>query len=224
MYLTAYRTAFCQDVYKRQVSSSIVGILYNIQLMRMIGESGVAAYSVMMYVDFVFVATFIGFSIGTAPIVSYQYGAGNTKELKNIFRKNLFVIGAASVLMVLLSECLSYPLSYAFVGYSPQLLDMTVHGFRLFALSYFCCGINIYASSFFTALCNGLISAVLAFMQMCIRDSLYTAWYGYIPAVRKAPAPAALPTQSAPQDGPLSPGILYPFASVLWFECPALLP
>ena len=147
------------------VSSSIVGILYNIQLMRMIGEAGVAAYSVMMYVDFVFVATFIGFSIGTAPIVSYQYGAGNTKELKNIFRKSLFVIGAASVLMVLLSECLSYPLSYAFVGYSPQLLDMTVHGFRLFALSYFFCGINIYASSFFTALCNGLISAVLAFMR-----------------------------------------------------------
>lgn len=147
------------------ISSSIVGILYNIQLMRLIGEQGVAAYSVMMYVDFVFVATFLGFSIGSAPIVSYHYGAGNHPELKNVFRKSMTVILCTSVAMVILSELLSRPLSSAFVGYNAELLEMTVHGFRLFALCYLFCGINIYASSFFTALCNGALSALISFLR-----------------------------------------------------------
>ena len=147
------------------ISSSVVGILYNIQLMRLIGEQGVAAYSVMMYVDFVFVATFLGFSIGSAPIVSYHYGADNHPELKNVFRKSMTVILCTSVAMVILSELLSRPLSSAFVGYNAELLEMTVHGFRLFALCYLFCGINIYASSFFTALCNGALSALISFLR-----------------------------------------------------------
>ena len=147
------------------ISASVIGILYNIQLMRIIGESGVAAYSVMMYVDFVFVAAFLGFSAGSAPIVSYQYGAGNHQELHNIFRKSLTVIGITSVAMVAVSEGVSHPLSVAFVGYNQQLLDMTVGGFRIFALCYLFCGINIYASSFFTALCNGMVSALLSFTR-----------------------------------------------------------
>lgn len=147
------------------ISASIVGILYNVQLMRLIGEQGVAAYSVMMYVDFVFVATFLGFSIGSAPIVSYHYGAGNHPELKNVFRKSMAVILCTSVAMVILSELLSRPLSSAFVGYNAELLEMTVHGFRLFALCYLFCGINIYASSFFTALCNGALSALISFLR-----------------------------------------------------------
>lgn len=147
------------------ISSSVVGILYNIQLMRLIGEQGVAAYSVMMYVDFVFVATFLGFSIGSAPIVSYHYGAGNHPELKNVFRKSMAVILCTSAAMVVLSELLSRPLSSAFVGYNAELLEMTVHGFRLFALCYLFCGINIYASSFFTALCNGALSALISFLR-----------------------------------------------------------
>ena len=147
------------------ISASIVGILYNIQLMRLIGEQGVAAYSVMMYVDFVFVATFLGFSIGSAPIVSYHYGAGNHPELKNVFRKSMTVILCTSVAMVILSELLSRPLSSAFVGYNAELLEMTLHGFRLFALCYLFCGINIYASSFFTALCNGALSALISFLR-----------------------------------------------------------
>ena len=147
------------------ISASVVGILYNIQLMKLIGEAGVAAYSVMMYVDFVFVATFLGFSMGSAPIISYQYGAQNRSELKSVFRKSLTVVGIASVAMVVISEFLSRPLASAFVGYDPQLLEMTVHGFRLFALCYFFCGINIYASAYFTALCNGAVSAFISFMR-----------------------------------------------------------
>lgn len=147
------------------LSTSLVSILYNIQLMRMIGELGVAAYSVMMYIDFAFSAAFLGFSMGSAPIVSYHYGAGSHAELRSVFRKSLTVIAAFSLAMVLLSELLSRPLARAFVGYHPELLEMTVHGFRLFALNYLFCGVTIYSSSFFTALCNGAISALLSFLR-----------------------------------------------------------
>ena len=147
------------------ISSSIVSILYNLQLMRLIGETGVAAYSVMMYVDFVFLAAFLGFSVGSAPIVSFHYGADNRSELKSVFRKSAVIIGVTAVVMVTASELLSHPLSSAFVGYDPDLLEMTVHGFRLFALNYLFCGVNIYASAFFTALCNGLISALISFAR-----------------------------------------------------------
>lgn len=147
------------------LSSSVVGILYNLQLMRMIGESGVAAYSVMMYVDFAFVAAYLGFSMGSGPIVSYHYGAANHSELQSVFRKSLTIIAVASAVMVVASELLSRPLALSFVSYSPELLEMTVHGFRLFALCYLFCGLNIYASAFFTALCNGAISALLSFLR-----------------------------------------------------------
>ena len=147
------------------ISASIVGILYNIRLMDLIGELGVAAYSVMMYLDFVFVAAFLGFSIGSAPIVSYHYGADNRQELKNVFRTSGRVIAVTSVLMVGASEALSRPLSAAFVGYNGALLEMTVHGLRLFALNYLFCGVNIYASAFFTALCNGAVSAFISFLR-----------------------------------------------------------
>ena len=147
------------------LSSSIVGVLYNLQLMHMIGPSGVAAYSVMMYVDFIFVAAFLGFSMGSGPIVSFHYGAANHRELQSVFKKSMVIISTASLVMVTASELLSRPLSMAFVGYNPQLLEMTVHGFRLFALSYLFCGFGIYGSAFFTALCNGVISALLSFLR-----------------------------------------------------------
>ena len=147
------------------ISASVVGILYNIRLMDLLGEPGVAAHSVMMYVDFVFVAAFLGFSMGSAPIVSYHYGAENHDELKNIFRRSGVIIAVTSVVMVAASEVLSRPLSAAFVGYSPELLELTTHGFRIFALCYLFCGLNIYASAFFTALCNGALSALIAFTR-----------------------------------------------------------
>lgn len=150
------------------ISASLVGILFNIQLMHIIGETAVAAHSVMMYVDFVFTSAFLGFSLGSAPIISYHYGANNQTELKNVFRKCMMIVGITSLLMVLASEILSRPLSLAFVGYDPALLEMTVHGFRLFALCYFFCGIDIYASAFFTALSNGLVSSLISFLRSLV--------------------------------------------------------
>lgn len=150
------------------ISASVVSILYNHQLMRLIGEQGVAAFSVMMYVDFAFAATFLGFSMGSAPIVSFHYGAENHDELHSVFRKSMTIIGIASLAMVTLSESLSRPLAAAFVGFDPALMEMTAHGFRLFALCYFCNGLNIYASAFFTALCNGLVSALISFVRTLV--------------------------------------------------------
>ena len=147
------------------LSASVVSILFNLQLMRIIGESGVAAYSVMMYVDFAFAAVFLGFSMGSGPIVSFHFGADSQEELKNVFRKSMTVIALASLAMVFLSELLALPLTAAFVGYSPELLEMTVHGFRIFALSYLFAGFGIYGSAFFTALCNGPVSALISFLR-----------------------------------------------------------
>lgn len=150
------------------VASSVISMLYNIQLMKILGESGVAAYSVMMYVDFIFLGAFLGFSMGSAPVVSYHFGADNREELKNIFKKSMYIIGCASVAMVVIAELLSKPLSAIFVGYNGELMKMTVHGFRLFALNYLICGVNVYASAFFTALSNGKISAFISFMRSLI--------------------------------------------------------
>ncbi len=147
------------------LSASVVSILFNLQLMRIIGASGVAAYSVMMYVDFAFAAVFLGFSMGSSPIVSFHFGADSREELKNVFRKSMTVIALASLAMVLLSELLALPLTAAFVGYNPELLEMTVHGFRIFALSYLFAGFGIYGSAFFTALCNGPVSALISFLR-----------------------------------------------------------
>lgn len=147
------------------VSASVVSALFNIQLMKVMGEAGVAAFGVMMYVDFIFLGTFLGFAVGSAPIISYHYGAGNHQELKNLFKKSLIITGVLSAVMLVAAEILSMPLSWIFVGYNEELLNITVHGFRLFALSYVFNGLNVFSSAFFTALCNGPISAFLSFMR-----------------------------------------------------------
>ena len=150
------------------ISSSLVNMLYNFQLMRLAGEDGVAAYGVIMYVTFIFAAVNIGYSIGSAPVVSYNYGAGNHAELKNIFRKSIVVLGCAGFGMTILAELLSYPLTKGFVGYDPELFEMTCHGFRLYALSFMLSGFNIWGSGFFTALGNGAISAAISFLRTLV--------------------------------------------------------
>lgn len=150
------------------VSMSFVSMLYNLQLMKYAGENGVAAYGVIMYVNFIFIAIFIGYSIGTAPIISYNYGAGNEKELKNVFRKSMTFIVFAGFVLTLAAFVLALPLAKIFVGYDAELCEMTIHAFKLYALSFLMAGFAIYGSSLFTALGNGVVSAIISFMRTLV--------------------------------------------------------
>ncbi len=150
------------------ISMSLVGMLYNVQLMHYAGEQGVSAYGVMMYVNMIFIAIFIGFSVGSAPLVSYHYGAQNHAELKSLRKKSLVIIGTSSLLMLVAALALARPLAAIFVGYSPALLDMTHHGFLIFSFSFLFAGLAIFFSSFFTALNNGLVSALISFLRTLV--------------------------------------------------------
>ncbi len=147
------------------LSMSTVNMLYNLQLMRYAGENGIAAYGVMMYVSFFFVAAFIGFSTGTAPLISYHYGAKNENELQSLRRKSLVIIGLSSVMMLFASLLLATPLSRAFVGYDEALFALTRRGFIIYAFSFLFSGIAIYGSGFFTALGDGVTSALISFLR-----------------------------------------------------------
>lgn len=150
------------------ISMSVVGMLYNIQLMKYAGEDGVASYGVLMYVNMIFLAAFIGYSVGVAPVIGYHYGAGNHGELKGLLKKSLVLIGIFSVGMVVLAEGLARPLALIFVGYDPELLDMTLRGFLVYSFSFLFAGLAIYGSSFFTALGNGLVSALISFLRTLV--------------------------------------------------------
>lgn len=150
------------------LSSSIVNSLYNIQLMKFAGENGVAAYAAIMYVNFIFIAIFLGYSIGSAPIISYHYGAGNDGELKNLYKKSLQLVGSWGILLFVLAQLLATPLAKLFVGYDSTLLAMTQTGFRIYSLVYLINGFNIFGSSFFTALSNGVVSAVISFLRTLV--------------------------------------------------------
>lgn len=154
------------------ISGSLVSIAYNAQLMKYAGENGVAAYGVLMYVQFIFVAIDVGYAVGCAPIVGYHYGAQNHGELKNMLRKSLFLMSISGVVLTLLAAALAAPLARLFVGYDQALFDMTRHAFRLFSLSFLLAGINIYVSSFFTALNNGAVSAIVSFLRTLVFQML----------------------------------------------------
>ena len=150
------------------ISMSVVSMLYNYQLMRLAGEDGIAAYGVMMYVSFVFIAVFIGYAIGSAPIVGFHYGAGNHSELKSLLRKSLTLTVLAGVCMTVLSAVLATPLSGIFVGYDEGLYELTRRGFLLYSVSFLFAGFGIFGSSFFTALGNGGISAAISFLRTLV--------------------------------------------------------
>lgn len=150
------------------ISMSVVGMLYNLQLMKYAGEDGVAAYGVLMYVSMIFFAAFIGYSVGAAPVVSYHYGAGNQEELKGLLKRSLVLIGVFSVGMLGLGEGLARPLSLIFVGYDAELLELTLKGFFVYSFSFLLAGIAVYGSSFFTALGNGLVSALISFLRTLV--------------------------------------------------------
>lgn len=154
------------------LSSSIVGVLCNLQLMKLAGENGIAAYGVILYANYIFYAVFIGYSMGCAPIISYHYGAKNHLELKNLYRKSLIIIGAGSVLLTAIAIIFAGPIARFFVGYDPELLEMSKRAFALYSVSFLLCGFNIFGSAFFTALNNGVISAVISFGRTLLFQAL----------------------------------------------------
>ena len=150
------------------LSMSLVGMLYNLQLIKYAGENGIAAYGVIMYVNLFFLAVFIGFSIGTAPLIGFNHGAQNHSELKSLFKKSVVIIALTSMLMAVSGILLARPLASVFVSYDQTLMEMTIRGFTIYSLSFLLCGFNIFGSSLFTALNNGLISAVISFVRTLI--------------------------------------------------------
>lgn len=150
------------------ISSSLVSMLYNWQLMNYVGEDGVSAYGVLMYVQFIFIAIYVGYAIGCAPIVGYHYGAQNDSELKNMLKKSTILMGGAGIVLTALAMALSAPLSKIFVGYDEGLYSLTMHAFKLFSFSFLLAGFNIFVSSFFTALNNGGISATVSFLRALV--------------------------------------------------------
>ncbi len=147
------------------ISMSLVSMLYNVQLMKYAGEDGIAAYGVLMYVSMIFQAIFIGYSVGTAPIISYHYGAQNRAELKSLLRKGISLIAIGALCMFAAGELFSAPLSRLFVAYDEGLLQMTTHAFAIFSFSFLFSGFAINGSSFFTALNDGLTSALISFLR-----------------------------------------------------------
>ena len=150
------------------LSASLVSALYNLQLMKLIGADGVAAYGVLMYVGFIFAAVFIGYAQGCAPIISYHYGAENHDELKNLFHKSITMLAIAGVAMFTSAQMMATPLAKMFVGYDTGLMELTEHALKLYAFSFPLCGFNIFSSAFFTALNNGAISAAISFLRTLV--------------------------------------------------------
>lgn len=162
------------------ISGSLVGLLYNSCLFDAAGEDGVAAYGVMMYVSFIFIGIFIGYSNGVAPVIGYHYGAKNHGELKNLFKKSMILILSASVFMLVLSELLALPLALLFSGYDEVLYEMTLTGFRIYALSFLFSGLAIFGSSFFTALNNGPVSAAISFLRTVVFQVLFVLLFSHL--------------------------------------------
>ena len=150
------------------IAMNIVGILYNLQLLKYAGENGIAAYGVMMYVGFAFSGAFIGYSIGSAPLFGYNDGARNHTELKSLLKKSLTMIGIFAAVMVIVAEMLATPMAKIFVSYDAELLDLTISGFRLYAISFLFMGYAIFGSGFFTALNDGVTSAIISFLRTLV--------------------------------------------------------
>ena len=150
------------------ISMSLVGILYNIQLLKYAGENGVAAYGVLMYLNFIFISVFIGFTVGIAPVIGFHYGAKNFGELQGLRKKSTVIIMLASAVMLVLGETLAYPLSFIFVGYDAELTRITLRGFSIYSFSFLFAGMAIFGSAFFTALNDGLTSALISFFRTLV--------------------------------------------------------
>ncbi len=154
--------------YVGSISMNIVTICYNLQLMRLLGEDGVSAYGVVMYIAFIFAAVFIGYNIGITPIIGYHYGAGDVREQRSLLRKSLTIIAVLGVLMTLSAELFAGPLARVFVGYDADLTALTIKAMRLYMLAFLISGCNLFVSALFTGLNNGVVSAVAAFTRTLV--------------------------------------------------------
>lgn len=150
------------------ISVSVVSMIYNSRLMDMAGENGVSAYGVIMYVNFIFIAVLSGYAIGIAPVIGYNYGAGNNKELKNVFKKSIFLMALFGTGLTLLAVGFSHPLAKLFVGYDESLFIMTKNALRIYSIGFIIMGFSIFGSAFFTALGNGIVSALISFLRTFI--------------------------------------------------------
>lgn len=155
------------------ISSSVVGILFNLQLLKYAGTDGVAAYGVIMYVDMIFSATSFGYMMGVSPVISYHYGADNKEELHSLVRRSLVIIALSSLSMFLLAEILASPRTLIFTSYDRELTEMTLRGFRIYSFNFIISGFGLFGSSLFTALNNGPLSAVLSFLRLVVYQSGY---------------------------------------------------
>ncbi len=147
------------------LSASVVTMLYNFQLLKFQGENGIAAYGAIMYVNFIFAAIFFGYAMGSAPVISFHYGANNKNELHTLYRKSLIIMGICGVTMAAISFGGAVPFSKLFVGYDKELMNLTIRGFRIYAISFLISGFNLFGSAFFTALNNGGVSAAISFLR-----------------------------------------------------------
>ena len=150
------------------ISFNIVGICYNLQLMKYIGENGVSAYGVLMYVGFIFGSVFIGYNMGISQVISYKYGAGDKAELRSLLRKSCALVAVAGIVITATVELLAPLLSRLFVGYYPALRDLTTYALHIYMISFLICGFNMFASAWFTALNNGPVSAVISFTRTLV--------------------------------------------------------
>ncbi|MBQ5934556.1 MAG: polysaccharide biosynthesis C-terminal domain-containing protein [Bacteroidales bacterium] len=151
--------------YVGNISWNVLAICYNLQLLKMMGENGVAAYSVLLYYGYIFAAVFFGYNLTVTPIIGYNYGAEDKAELRSLLRHSIFLLLGLGSLMTLVSELLAEPAARLFVGYDPELSALTKHAIRLYMLSFFIAGVNIFTSSWFTGLNNGKVSAVVSFIR-----------------------------------------------------------
>lgn len=152
------------------ISMSIVSMIFNAQLLKYAGNDGIAAYGVLMYINFLFISIFIGYTVGVSPMISYHYGAKNHAEIKSLLKKSYVLLGSFSLIMFLSSELLAKPISRLFVGYDATLYEITLRGFFLYSFAFLFIGFAIFASSFFTALNNGIISAFISFMRTIVLE------------------------------------------------------
>ena len=150
-----------------QLSNAVITFLFNLIMLDLAGENGVAAITILLYGQFLFNAFYLGFSIGISPIVGFQYGAGNRKQLLSIYRISFLFVLASSVALTVIAVLSSTPLVSVFTR-DPETFTLADAGFRIFAFNFLFSGFNIASSGFFTALSNGRVSAIISFLRTLV--------------------------------------------------------